>query len=115
MTDANSSGANQAQDAPKTKHVVFIGLDGVQYKPPIGTNGQILEVAGVPVKSDLVDLNTEGKVDGIMKLDVVDSYAGKHILANGRAQQTISGQGWTSILTGLWQDEHGFRVLGHIK
>ena len=71
MTDANSSGANQAQDAPKTKHVVFIGVDGVQLRDPFdesrgyGSNS-----------SNLTDLNRNGLVDGIMKLDVVEARTG---------------------------------------
>ena len=66
-----------------TKHVVFVGLDGVQY-------------------SELLQLGA----NGITNLDAVEGYAGG-VQGSATQQQTVSGPGWSTLLTGVWANEHG--------
>ena len=66
-----------------TKHVVFVGLDGVQY-------------------SELLELGA----NGITNLDHLQAYAGG-VTGTATQQSTVSGPGWSTLLTGVWANEHG--------
>lgn len=66
-----------------TKHVVFVGLDGVQY-------------------SELLQLGA----NGITNLDHLEGYAGG-VQGSATQQGTVSGPGWSTLLTGVWANEHG--------
>lgn len=70
-------------EAAVKKHVVFIGVDGAQYD-------QILVVA-------------PGMLAGF---DILESYMGGTV--DTRTEQpTLSGPGWSTLLTGVWANEHG--------
>ena len=96
-------------DAPKSKHVVFIGVDGVQLRDPVDA-----QAGYTSNKSNLTDLNKKGLVDGIMKLDVVEARTGGmggfEDTTDKTYQSTNSGPGWTTLLTGVWKNEHGINT-----
>jgi len=81
-------------------------------------------IKGVPITSDLTTLNSKNLVDGVSKLDLIASYAGTYQckadatynpIANGSqtlTQPTLSGPGWVSMLTGIWQDQQGVVTTG---
>ncbi|TCR68333.1 Ig-like domain-containing protein [Bosea sp. BK604] len=66
-----------------TKHVVFVGLDGAQY-------------------SELLQLGQ----NGITNLDHLEAYAGG-VQGTATQQGTVSGPGWSTLLTGVWANQHG--------
>ncbi len=66
---------------------IFIGIDGVQ-----------LEQALL--------LGLQGKAQALNALDIVESYVGGEE-GTGSQQATSSGPGWSTLLTGVWVDQHG--------
>ena len=75
----------QASDTPIPK-VLLIGVDGMQY--------QKLQTA---IK--------QGKAPNIARLHLYKSYTGG-VVGTSTQQPTVSGPGWTTILTGSWVDRH---------
>src|SRR5436190_5093014 len=73
-------------EEPKTKKVLFIGLDGTRF--------DAIEKAKTP---NLHALMNEG------------IYSDTCLILDDRYQKsdTVSGPGWSSILTGVWADKHG--------
>jgi hypothetical protein len=76
--------ASCSVEQPAKKHVLLIGLDGVRV--------DVLEQADTPVLDSLVE-------SGTMEPDAQTRHP------------TVSGPGWSSMLTGVWADKHG--VLGN--
>jgi predicted AlkP superfamily pyrophosphatase or phosphodiesterase len=74
------------ESAGKTKKVLFIGIDGCRF--------DALQAANAP---NLDRLMAEGCYDADCQI-LGDRYAGN---------DTVSGPGWSSILTGVWADKHG--------
>jgi predicted AlkP superfamily pyrophosphatase or phosphodiesterase len=73
-------------DAPKLKKVLFIGIDGTRFD------------ALRAVKTPHLDKLVEHGIHADNCLILGDRY---------RKNNTISGPGWSSILTGVWADKHG--------
>ena len=82
---ATTEGLAAAVSAATEKHVVFVGIDGVQY--------DILQSLG-SAASEINDLY------------LLESYTGGD-LGTATQQATSSGPGWSTLLTGVWVDEHG--------
>ncbi len=78
--------------AVKSKHAFGIGIDGLLVAG--------LQAASTPVLDGLI---AEGAV-------TYDAFAGGE-LGTQTEQPTLSGPGWSSILTGVWIDKHG--VIGN--
>jgi predicted AlkP superfamily pyrophosphatase or phosphodiesterase len=74
--------------APKSKHVLIIGVDGLR------VDG--LVAASTPALDGLIASGTV----------TYDGFAGGE-LGTATEQPTFSGPGWSSILTGVWVDKHG--------
>ena len=72
--------------AAKTKKVLFIGIDGCRFDS--------IQAANAP---NLDRLMAEGCYDADCQI-LGDRYSGN---------DTVSGPGWSSILTGVWADKHG--------
>lgn len=70
----------------KQKKALFIGLDGVRF--------DALTAAETP------------HLDGLIEQGIVDKAA-PALGQRYRKNDTISGPGWSSILTGVWADKHG--------
>jgi predicted AlkP superfamily pyrophosphatase or phosphodiesterase len=82
-----TAGSSQADDAAgKTKKVLFIGIDGCRFDS--------IQAADTP---NLDRLMAEGCYDADCQI-LGDRYTGN---------DTVSGPGWSSILTGVWADKHG--------
>jgi hypothetical protein len=79
--DVQTSGPPSA--AADGRHVVFIGVDGAQYS-------QILAAAS-------------GLLAG---MDYLETFTGG-VRGTATQQPTYSGPGWSTLLTGVWADEHG--------
>ena len=75
-------------DPPSTKHALVIGVDGVR--------ADALREAFTPNIDSLI---AEGTVS-------YDAFAGGDV-GTPTEQRTLSGPGWSSILTGVWIDKHG--------
>ena len=75
-----------AQAAEPVKKVLFIGIDGTRF--------DAMEKAATPNLDALM-------MDGI--------YSANCLILGTRYQKndTVSGPGWSSILTGVWADKHG--------
>jgi len=80
------SAAASLADEPKVKKVLFIGLDGTRF--------DAIEKADTP------------HLDALMKDGI---YSGECLILGERYQKndTVSGPGWSTILTGVWADKHG--------
>src|SRR5580765_8521405 len=80
------SAAISFADEPKVKKVLYIGLDGTRF--------DAIEKADTP------------NLDALMKDGI---YSDTCLILGDRYQKndTISGPGWSSILTGVWADKHG--------
>ncbi|RDH46752.1 alkaline phosphatase [Zooshikella ganghwensis] len=65
------------------KKVLLVGIDGVQYE-------------------HILKLNTPA----FDRLNITKAYTGG-VAGNKSEQKTISGPGWTTILTGVWKNKHG--------
>src|SRR5262249_2131553 len=72
--------------AAKTKKVLFIGIDGCRF--------DAVKAVDAP---NLDRLMAEGCYDADCQI-LGDRYTGN---------DTVSGPGWSSILTGVWADKHG--------
>ncbi len=81
-----SCGSDDA--ALKSKHALVIGVDGLLVEG--------LQQATTPTLDSLI---TDGAV-------TYDAFAGGE-LGTPTEQPTLSGPGWSSILTGVWVDKHG--------
>jgi Ca2+-binding RTX toxin-like protein len=70
-----------------SQNVVFIGVDGAQLEQYLlqGLQGEAQEFLG---------------------LDIVESYIGGE-KGTASEQATSSGPGWSTLLTGVWTDQHG--------
>jgi len=81
------AGACLAADAPaKTKKVLFLGIDGCRF--------DAIKAAETP------------NLDKLMEQGCYDEDC--QILSERfQGNDTISGPGWSSILTGVWADKHG--------
>lgn len=75
-----------AAEPAKTKKALYLGIDGTRF--------DALEVAETP------------NLKGLMKDGI---YADNCLILGDRYQKndTISGPGWSTILTGVWADKHG--------
>lgn len=80
------TGVVQAEDKPREKKVLFLGIDGCRF--------DALQAANTPHLDSLIENGCYH--DGVLILG--DRY---------RENDTISGPGWSSILTGVWADKHG--------
>jgi predicted AlkP superfamily pyrophosphatase or phosphodiesterase len=80
-----SSSAAQAAERPN-KRVLVIGIDGCR--------PDVLKVAKTPNLKSLID---EGSF----------SEATNIVGTRGDKADTVSGPGWSNILTGVWADKHG--------
>lgn len=65
------------------KKVLLVGIDGTQYERVIALD-----------------------TPGFDRLNIVKAYAGG-VAGNKSEQRTVSGPGWTTILTGVWKNKHG--------
>lgn len=74
---------------PATKKALLIGVDGVQYDV-------------------LLDALANKQLNNIAQLNLSPSYAGG-IAGSATQQQTLSGPGWASILSGAWANRHEVR------
>ena len=70
----------------KTHKALLIGVDGMQYQK-------------------LQKAIQQGKAPNIAHLHLYKSYTGG-VLGSSTQQPTVSGPGWTTILTGSWVDRH---------
>ncbi|WP_374311983.1 Ig-like domain-containing protein [Dongia sp.] len=66
---------------------IFIGIDGVQLE-------------------QLMLLGLQGEGEEILGLDIVEGYAGG-VQGTASEQSTSSGPGWSTLLSGVWDDQHG--------
>jgi Ca2+-binding RTX toxin-like protein len=66
---------------------VFVGIDGAQLER-------------------LLLLDLQGKAQDINNLDIVESYVGG-MAGTSSQQPTVSGPGWSTLLSGVWVDQHG--------
>ena len=66
---------------------IFIGIDGAQLE-------------------QLLLLGLQGEAEEILGLDIVEGYAGG-VEGTASQQGTSSGPGWSTLLTGVWVDQHG--------
>lgn len=66
---------------------IFIGIDGAQLE-------------------QLMLLGLQGEGEEILGLDIVEGYAGG-VRGTASQQSTSSGPGWSTLLTGVWNDQHG--------
>ncbi|WP_374385200.1 Ig-like domain-containing protein [Dongia sp.] len=66
---------------------IFIGIDGVQLE-------------------QMMLLGLKGEAEEILGLDIVEGYAGG-VQGTEAEQSTSSGPGWSTLLTGVWDDQHG--------
>lgn len=75
-----------ASAAERTKKVLFIGIDGTRF--------------------DAVQKANTPNLDALMKAGIHSDHC---LILGDRYQKndTISGPGWSSILTGVWADKHG--------
>ncbi|MBY0445527.1 MAG: hypothetical protein K2Q15_10010 [Burkholderiales bacterium] len=74
---------------PASKKALLIGVDGVQYDV-------------------LLDALANKQLTNIAQLNLSPSYAGG-IAGSSTQQQTLSGPGWASILSGSWANRHEVR------
>lgn len=79
--------------AAPDKHALVIGIDGLRV--------DALQQASTPAMDALI---AEGTV-------TYDAVAGGE-LGTATEQRTLSGPGWSSILTGVWADKHGVEDNG---
>ena len=77
--------------ASKSQHVLVVGVDGLRV--------DALQQADTPALEGLI-------ADGAV---TYDAFAGG-VLGEATEQQTFSGPGWSSILTGVWADKHRVEV-----
>jgi predicted AlkP superfamily pyrophosphatase or phosphodiesterase len=80
-------------DASKTKHALVIGIDGLRV--------DALQQVSTPAMDALI-------ADGTVTYEAI---AGGE-LGTATEQRTLSGPGWSSILTGVWVDKHGVEDNG---
>src|SRR6185295_15624785 len=73
-------------DEPKVKKVLYIGIDGTRF--------DAIEKANTP------------NLDGLIA-DGIHSPTCLILGERYRKNDTVSGPGWSSILTGVWADKHG--------
>jgi Ca2+-binding RTX toxin-like protein len=66
---------------------IFIGIDGAQLE-------------------QMMLLGLKGEAEEILGLDIVEGYAGG-VQGTAAEQSTSSGPGWSTLLTGVWDDQHG--------
>lgn len=78
----------EAQCAGKSRHVLLVGIDGLR--------SDALEAADTP------------NIDAVSSSGVttMNAFAGGEV-GTDTEQPTLSGPGWTSVLTGVWVDRHG--------
>jgi predicted AlkP superfamily pyrophosphatase or phosphodiesterase len=81
-------GSDEANANAKPKHALVIGIDGLR--------PDALREASTPSMDSVI-------ADGVV---TYDAFAGGE-LSTATQQQTYSGPGWSSILTGVWTDKHG--------
>lgn len=75
--------------ANATKKALLIGIDGLQYDV-------------------LLDALANKQLSSLAKLNLMPSYAGG-VMGSATQQQTLSGPGWASILSGAWANRHEVR------
>lgn len=80
-------------ETPKTKHVLVVGVDGLRV--------DALQQVSTPGMDALI-------ADGTV---TYEAFAGGE-LGTATEQRTLSGPGWSSILTGVWADKHGVEDNG---
>ena len=90
IVDNGASSANNGDTSdshPSTPKVLVLGLDGVQFEK--------------------IALTATPNIDS---LNITRAFAGG-ISATATQQQTYSGPGWSSLMTGVWADQH--RITGN--
>lgn len=87
---------SQAADA-QTKKSLFFGIDGLGY----GELG--FSVASTPFMDSLIDGSWQAGYRGAYS---DQAFAGG-VLGTPTEQITVSGPGWSTMLTGVWTDRHG--------
>ncbi|MGL4604442.1 MAG: hypothetical protein ACRCU9_09865, partial [Iodobacter sp.] len=75
--------------ANATKKALLIGIDGLQYDV-------------------LLEALANKQLSTLAKLNLMPSYAGG-VMGSATQQQTLSGPGWASILSGAWANRHEVR------
>ncbi|MGI0117528.1 alkaline phosphatase family protein [Zooshikella sp. RANM57] len=65
------------------KKVLLVGVDGTQYERVMALNTPAFD-----------------------RLNIIKAYTGG-VAGNKSEQRTVSGPGWTTILTGVWKNKHG--------
>lgn len=78
----------EAQCAGKSRHVLLVGIDGLR--------SDALVAAETP-NIDAVSSNG---------VSTMNAFAGGEV-GTETEQPTLSGPGWTTVLTGVWTDRHG--------
>ena len=81
---------------------LYIGIDGLGY----GLQG--FDVANTPVMDSLIDGTWRPEYNGAY---TDQSFAGG-VLGTTTQQVTVSGPGWSTIMTGVWTDRHGVNGNG---
>lgn len=66
---------------------IFVGIDGAQLEK-------------------LLLLGLQDRVPGFDRLDAIEAFTGGYVGAPSE-QPTVSGPGWSTLLTGTWVDRHG--------
>ncbi|MBW6401703.1 Ig-like domain-containing protein [Roseomonas sp. HJA6] len=69
------------------QHVVFVGIDGIQLE-------------------QMLLLGLRGEAEALNSLDIVEAYTGG-VQGTETEQPTVSGPGWSTLLTGVWTNQHG--------
>jgi len=82
----------QADSIPGNRHVILFGIDGCR--------ADALKLA--------VDNGSAPNIAALIQTGAVtwNAYAGGE-LGTATQQPTVSGPGWSSVLTGVWHDKHG--------
>lgn len=83
----------ESTEPRRSKHALVIGIDGMR--------ADALRAAATPEIDLLAESGTTTH----------DAFAGGR-LGTAEEQPTMSGPGWTSVLTGVWADKHGVRSNG---
>ncbi len=91
-----SLAANQAE-AGQVKKSLFFGIDG------LGFGEQGFRVANTPFMDSLIKGTWQADYNGAYS---DQAFAGG-VIGTATQQPTVSGPGWSTMLTGVWADRHG--------
>jgi hypothetical protein len=88
--------ADRAQAGPIVKKSLLFGIDGLGF----GTQG--FSVTSTPFMDSLIDGSWQASYNGAYS---DQAFAGG-VLGTPTEQPTVSGPGWSTMLTGVWTDRH---------